>query len=254
MKRKWIAPAVVVCLLVLVAAGIVLASGGSGPVLTCGDYSLDNTGLAYYYWSEFFYFSEAYGEYLKDTVDFSSPLNQQAWSEDKTWQDYLLEETLETVRQTMSMVFQARAEGFSMPEDYAGTYNQVLVNFASAAREGGYASLDDYLRASYGSQASRESFEAYLHDSHLAAAYADHLLAEIQPTDQEVRNYFRQHRGEYEEDNGFDPEDESQWLETVREDLRNETYQNRFREICSQYPFQVNYSAAVLVPPEGLYE
>ena len=89
---------------------------------------------------------------------------------------------------------------------------------------------------------------------HLAAAYADHLLAEIQPTDQEVRDYFRQHRGEYEEDDGFDPEDESQWLEQVREDLRNETYQNRFREICSQYPFQVNYSAAVLVPPEGLYE
>lgn len=254
MKRKWIAPAAVGCLLALVVACIALASGSRGPVLVCGDYALDNTELAYYYWSEYFYFSEAYGSYLDGTVDFSRPLDQQLWSENQTWQDYLLEETLDTVRQTMSMVFQAQAEGFSMPEDYAGTYQQVLVNFSSAAQTGGYASLDAYLQASYGSGASRESFESYLYHAHLAAAYADHLLEEIQPTDQEVRDYFQLHRGEYEEDSGFDPEDEDQWLDAVREDLRNETYQNQFRAICSQYDFQVNYSAAVLTPPAGLYE
>ena len=39
---------IVVVLLVLVGAGIVLGSMGSGAaVLTCGDFELDNTGFAY---------------------------------------------------------------------------------------------------------------------------------------------------------------------------------------------------------------
>ena len=246
---------IVVMLLVLVGAGIVLGSMGSGAaVLTCGDFELDNTGFAYYYWSEFFYFSEAYGEYLDGVVDFSQPLDGQAYDETRSWEDYLVEEAVTTVRDTMAMVFQAEAEGFSMPADYDGTYQQVLLDFSVAAQEGGYGSLDGYLKASYGKGASEESFADYLYNAHLAAAYADHLLEQAMPTDEEARAYFSQRQGEYLElYTEIDPGDESTWLEIAAEDLQNENYQNAFLTICDQYDFLVNYDAVVLTAPEGIY-
>ena len=162
MKRSWIAAAALLLVFVLAAVGILLLPGEEKPVLTCDSFALDNTTLAYYYWSEFFYFSEAYGEYLEGSVDFSRPLDDQPYDDTCSWQDYLLEETLNTVRDTMVMVFEAEAAGFSMPPDYDGTYHQVLLNFSVAAQESGYDTLDAYLRASYGRQADQESFEAYL--------------------------------------------------------------------------------------------
>lgn len=254
LKRFWIAAAAVVLALVLAISGIaVFSAGRSKPVLTCGDYTLDNTELAYYYWSEFFYFSEAYGEYLADTVDFSQPLSGQTYDGEQTWEDYLLEETLITVRDTMAMVFRAEEEGFPLPTDYDGTYQQVLVNFAAAAQEGGYRNLEAYLKASYGSGATQESFEDYLYNAHLAAAYSDHLLDQSLPTDDEARAYFETRQAEYVELYECDPEEESTWLEQARLDLQYETYQNAFLTICGQYEFLVNYDAVELTPPENLY-
>ena len=239
MRRTWIAAAAAVLVLALFAAGITLSSRrGLGAVMRCGDYSLDNTGFSYYYWSEYFYFSDAYGDYLADTVDFSRPLAEQAYSADQSWEDYLVEETLNSVRDTMVMVFEAEAAGFALPTDYEATYRQVLVDFASAAQAQGYSDLNAYLQASYGRLANEESFSAYLYDSHLASAYADHLLAQLQPTDEEVRTYFSLHRGSYVEEEGFDPEDETQWLEAVRTDLINDTYQNLFLSRGTNIPFR----------------
>ena len=254
MKRIWIMAAALVLAAALIAAGILLLPGQSDPVLTCGDYALDNTALAYYYWSEYFYFSEAYGDYLEGTVDFSKPLKDQPYDDAMSWEDYLLDETLNTVRDTMVMVFEAEANGFSMPAEYDGTYQQVLLNFSVAAQEGGYRDLEDYLQASYGKKADESGFRDYLYDSHLAAAYADHLLESCLPTDREVRDYFTQRQAEYVELYDVDPADESTWMELARTDLQQENYQNAFLTIRSKYTFLVNADNAVLMPPSGLYE
>lgn len=254
MKRSWLAAAGIGLLLVLVAAAIILASQGAGDaVLICGDRTLDNTELAYYYWSEFFYFSEAYGAYLDGTVDFSRPLEEQPYDETRSWQQYLLEETLTTVRDNLAMVQQAGEEGFALPEEYDTTYQQLLVSFASAAVSGGYASTEAYLQASYGRGAAEESFAAYLYDVHLAAAYADAILEQCLPTEDECREYFAGHQAEYETNYDAIADDETTWMEQVRQDLQNEQYQNRVLEIRSRYPCQVNYDGIRLIPPDGLY-
>lgn len=254
MKRSWIAGVGVGLVLVLVVICILLASGGDGQVLTCGARTLTNTELGYYYWSEFFYFSEAYGEYLEGTVDFSVPLEQQAYDNSSSWQDYLLDEALSTVRDTLAMTQEAEAEGFTLPGEYDGTYQQVLVNFAAAATEGGYDSTEAYLQASYGRGATEESFRAYLYDVHLAAAYADRLLEQCAPTDAECRDYFADHQAEYETYYDAVADDETTWLEQVREDLQTERYQNEVLRIRSSYPCQVRYEGIYLTAPEGLYE
>lgn len=252
MKRRWITAALAILMLVLVGVGIAQSSRPA-PVVVFQDRELTNTELAYYYWSEFFYFSEAYGEYLGDAVDFSRPLQDQPYDDTRSWQDYLLEETLSTLRDNLAMVAEAESRGFTLPDEYDNTYQQVLVNFAAAAQSGGYEDLQAYLRASYGSGATEESFRAYLHDAHLAAAYADEILEQCLPTDEACRAYFLQHQAEYETYYDAVADDETTWMEQVREDLQNEAYQNEIRSIRGAYSCQVNYDAIVLTPPEGLY-
>lgn len=252
MKRRWITAAVAVLMLAGIVFGIVQSSHAV-PVVVFQDRELTNTELGYYYWSEFFYFSEAYGEYLGDAVDFSQPLEDQPYDDTRSWQDYLLEETLSTLRDNLAMVAEAESQGFTLPDEYDNTYQQVLVNFASAAQSGGYEDLQAYLRASYGTGATEESFRAYLHDAHLAAAYADEIFEQCLPTDETCREYFLQHQAEYETYYDAVAEDETTWLEQVREDLQTEAYQNEIRSIRSAYSCQVNYDAIVLTPPEGLY-
>ena len=253
-KRTWIAVICAVVLAALLAAGAILMQNRHRPVMVCGDYALSNTEFGYYYWSEFFYFYEAYGEYLAETVDFSRPLSEQAYDADRSWEDYLLEEAMRTVRDTMAMVLQAEADGFTMPQDYESTYQQILVNFAAAAREGGYKTTEAYLKASYGKSATMESFEQYLRNAHLAAAYADRLLEACVPADEAARAYFQARQAEYLALYELDPEDESTWLELARQDLQNETYQNAFLTICSRYSFRVNEDAVKLTPPANLYQ
>ena len=252
MKRWWTIGAAIIAVLALITVGFLLP-GNSKPVMTCGDFELDNTELAYYYWSEFFYFSEAYGEFLGDSVDFSKPLAGQSYDQDRSWEDYLLEETLNTVRDTMVMVFEAEETGFTLPAEYDGMLQQVLLNFSVAAQESGHETLEAYLRASYGKKADRDSFETYLYQTHLAAAYADQLLADCMPDDDAVREYFAKRQAEYVEYYDADPDDESTWLEQAGADLQQETYHNAFLQLRSRYTFLVNADNAVLKPPSGLY-
>ena len=256
MKRWWIA-AVAVPLVLIVVFGAVLGFGSARakhPVVVCGDVALTNTELAYCYWSEYFYYAEAYGDYLEGIVDFSTPLSEQTYEGDTTWEDYLLQETLVSVRDTLAMVSRAETEGYDLSGDYLTTYQNVLVNFSAAAQEGGYRDLDAYLRASYGKHADRESFERYLYRSHLAASYADQLFADCLPSNGDCRDYFSANRAYYEEYYDAVADDETSWLETVRTDLQTERYQNAFREIIGRYELLVDYDAIRLESPEGLYD
>ena len=249
MKKYW--------WIVVLAAVIVLTAILISPqptVMTAGDLTLNNTDFAYYYWSEYFYYAEAYGDYLEGIVDFSTPLSEQTYEGDTTWEDYLLQETLVSVRDTLAMVSRAEAEGYELSGDYLTTYQNVLVNFSAAAQEGGYRDLDAYLRASYGKHADRESFERYLYRSHLAASYADQLFADCLPSDEDCRDYFSANRAYYEEYYDAVADDETTWLETVRTDLQTERYQNAFREIIGGYELLVDYDAIRLEVPQGLYD
>lgn len=196
-------------LLVLAGLGVYAASrhGMDDAVVASGDFSLDNTQLSYFYWSEFFYFSGAYGEYLDGLVDFTKPLSSQAYSETQSWEDYLLEETLTTVRETMAMVFEAEAQGYTLSQEGQDELDAVLENFREAAETGGYETLDGYLQASYGAGADEASFTEYLGWSYLASEYADSLYDAIEPTEAEILDYYENHAGEYLENYGVTQDD-----------------------------------------------
>ena len=216
------------------------------PVLTCGSYAMTNTQLGYYYWSEFFYYADAYGSWLGDAVDWTLPLDRQPYDAESSWQDYLLEETLAAATDTLSLVFRAQEEGFTLSDaqeaDFDADWNDLLADADGDPQA--------YLRRSYGRRADTETYRQYLYDAHVAAAYADHLYESIRLTEADIRAYAQQHGGEY-LDAGLE---EAQWQEQAAQDLLAETYENRIRAICNSYTFLVDYDAIVITPPGDLYQ
>lgn len=166
-------------------------------VVVCGDWTMDNTTLNYYYWSEYFYLVGSAGEYLPEDLDPAQPLDQQQYDEDRTWQDYLLDQTMITIRDTMSMVFAAEEAGFTMGDTYAASMETVVEGLAADAESQGYDDVTAYLQASYGADATEESFRAYLADTYLAAAYTDALYNRPQFTEEEIAEYCTLHEADY---------------------------------------------------------
>ena len=246
----------VIVLLVCSIAGLVLGAAArhrretaaQAPVVTCGDFVLTNRDLSYYYWSEYFYFANAVGESLAG-FDASARPDRQMYDDTRTWQDYFLERTLITVRDTVSMALAARAADFALPEDYQSAYERVLSQFDEAAEEQGYSDTDAYLRASFGPAATRESFAQYLYDTHLASAYSDEVYEAIDVSGEDAAAYRDLHEADY-----AGCQSESEALGEAADDLRSEQYQNMFLSLTGPYLFQVDYDAIVLYEPAGLFE
>lgn len=172
-------------------------------VVVCDDFSMTNTQLSYYFWNEYYYMIEGAGDALPASLDPSKPLSEQIYDGETTWEDCILEQTLLTVRNTMSMVFEAEKAGFTLPETYEASLESVLESQREGAEEAGCVDetgtvdVDAYLEASYGPGADQDSFRAYLEDSYLAAAYSDYLLTEPEFTEQEISDYYDLYADDY---------------------------------------------------------
>ena len=225
-------------LLPLVLA-VLLLTGCRKAVMTSGDFRLSATEFSYYYWSEFFYLKDAYGEYLDGVVDFSEPL-------DEAWETQLIDQSLDVAADTLALVFAAEEEGFTLPDDYAESLQDTWESFEAAAD----GDLTAYLQASYGKKATAESFRLYLEHAHLANAYADHLFESLDPTEAEIGAYLENHMGEY-LDEGIT--EEAELHARAEEDLLHELHGEQVRALRARCDFQIDRNSISIVPPEGLY-
>lgn len=247
---------VVACILALCVAGMILGAVKRHRNETAmqtvvvrgdGDIAITNRDLNYYYWSEYMFFAEAVTDELPGFDAGVSPAKQR-YDETRTWQDYFLERTLLTIRDTQAMALEARQAGFAMPEDYEASYERALSQFREAAQEQGYRDVDAYLRASFGADATERSFAAYLYDTHLSAAYADALYDAVTLTDEEAADYRVLHEADYA---GYT---ESEALSQAAEDLRAERYRNEVLSRTDKYALEVNYDAITIFTPRGLFQ
>jgi len=221
---------------------LVLTGCQGKTVIKSNDFKLSNTEFSYYYWSEFFYWKEAYGTYMD--VDFEKPLDTQMYDDTQTWQEYMTDHTITMVEETMSLVFAAWDEGHEMSAEYEEALDDVIVNFADAAMGQEYKNVDAYLQASYGKGADEDSFRQYLYCTHLASSYADELFAQSAPTEEEAQAYLDANPAAYEESG----------LEQAMEDLHSENYNNAVLNVLNAYEFTVNRDNIRITAPEGLYE
>ena len=226
-------------------------STGTQDVLRCGDQTLTNQDLAYYYWSEYYVLVNEGGSSLDPDTDPASQLVDDS----RTWQDTLLDKALLAAQDTLAHVCAAEDAGFTLPEDYRAAEARMLDALRETAEAfdpaGGEASLDAYLRAVYGPDADEASYTRYLEQTGLAAAYAAQLNQAVpEPDEETVRRYYEARQQDFPDVTPGDAD----WQETAAAAMREEQARNDSLLLAERYPAQVDREAIVIPQPEGLFE
>ena len=155
-----------------------------------GDHALSNAELNYYYIDSVNNFYSSYGSYAAMFgLDTTKPLDEQIVDEEtgRTWADDFLDTAKESAKNVYALADAAEAAGFVLPEDKQEEIESSLSSIDLYAQVYGYKDGDAYLKAMYGSGASKEGYKAYATRSALADAYYTHYSDSLTYTDDQIR-------------------------------------------------------------------
>ncbi len=146
------------------------------------DFSFLYTTTFYNYYNDLY---SKYGEYTAYFLDPSKPLSDQRYSEDKSWEDFITEQTVGTLKQLTALRDDGQAQGFELPDEYKQDIEDEIANIKTQASDNGYM-LSDYLIALYGKgvneAVARKMTELYEY----AAAYSEHYSGGVEITQEGI--------------------------------------------------------------------
>ena len=167
---------------------------------TIGDEQINSVVLSYYYNDAINeMYSKAYEQYTSyfqlyfDSMglDLSKPLDEQTNPDTgDTWAQFFIDSALESAKSDYTIAKLAKEAGFTLPEDeQANISTMATINYGSSG--------DAYLAMIYGNGAEEESYREYLERTALADAYYAHYYEEALPTDEEIRDYDKEHAKDF---------------------------------------------------------
>ena len=167
-------------------------------VATVGENEIDTVTANYYFadlatntYSEWYnMYGEATSSYMSLMgLDLSMPLDEQFYDEEQTWADYFLTEALDKAKSDYAIYDVAMAEGFTLSEEDQSVLNSNMENMKMYAMLYGYADVDDYVKAMYGTGSDYDSYEEYAERSAIASAYYTAYKDTLVYDDAQLREY-----------------------------------------------------------------
>ena len=164
-----------------------------------GNHTLTAAGFSYFYWASYTSFLNYHGSDAQNYLDLYTPLDQQMYSEDLTWQDYFINDALMAFRQYCVLNDQARAAGFELSETAQNALANADEELQQTAEAMGFETIEEYLKANYGDGANMENYLDYIHDHFVVQEYTAKLQDSFDFTDEEIEEYYDQNVETYEE-------------------------------------------------------
>lgn len=162
-------------------------------VATMGDQELTNAQLQIYYWSEVYSFLNNYYYYLSYIgFDYTASLSEQTCYFDSTltWEQYFLESAIQVWQSNVAFAELAKANNFTMPEEYRTNLDGLAADLQESADEGGYESVDAMVQESFGAGVTLADYQEYMEVYYLGYSYFAELYEAIDPTMEEIEAYF----------------------------------------------------------------
>ena len=127
-------------------------------------------------------------------VDTSQDLSSQMYTDTLTWKDYLEEITVDGMKRTKALKADADAAGYTYDasKEIAEFKDTLKVSAKSAG-----VSTSRYLKQAYGPYASVGRVAHYIEETSRANAYYENLSENMQPSEDEIMEYYREHSDEY---------------------------------------------------------
>lgn len=199
-----------------------------GIVAQFGNHSLTNVGFNYYYWSSITSFLNYHGSDTQKYFDLYSPLDQQYYSEELTWQDYFISDALMAFKQYSVINDIAASQGFTLSETAQNTLANAEEELQGTAEAMGFETIQEYLVGNYGEGATLESYLSYIHDQFVVREYTASIQDSFDYTDEEIEAYYDENKDSYIE-NGIFKDDvkmaQLRYLMILPEEQTDENYE-----------------------------
>ena len=159
-------------------------------VATCNGVELTNSQLQIYYWMQVFNFLQNYSSYLSYFgLDYTQPLSEQMMSDEATWEQYFLELALDSWHRFQAMLIHAEAQGFQMPATVDEYLAQLPQQMEQTAASYGFESVNELLAEDMGVGCDMDDYVYYMGLYAKNMEYMDALYAELEPTQEQVREF-----------------------------------------------------------------
>ena len=183
------------------AADDAVVAAADTVVATVGEETLTVSQLQIYYWMQVQNFLGNYGSYAAYFgLDVTQPLDSQVCGiSDKglTWQQYFLESALADWHNYQSLAQEAKANGFTLDQEYSDMIEQLPESLATDAGVQGFESAESYLQFNVGGGATIEDYQNYMRIYYEGFMYFQSKYEAMVPSDEEMKAYFLEHQEEY---------------------------------------------------------
>lgn len=138
-----------------------------------------------------------YGYYDLDTsTDYDKQFTKDEDGNQITWLEFFQQETLEQIKIYNAYYTAAKEAGITLTEAQQKTIDEQIEGFKTSASEEGTA-LNDYIADIFGEYCSEETVRLYMEQFYMSINYRGKYVTENTPTDEEISNYYDEHKTNY---------------------------------------------------------
>ncbi len=162
-----------------------------------GEHKLTSATFSYFYWASYTAFLNYYGSDTQMILDLYTPLDEQMYTEELTWQDFFIDNALMAYKQYCTLNDLAEEDGFELSETAQNTLANAEEELLATAEAMGFETVQEYLTANYGTGANLENYLEYLHDHFVVQEYTAEIQNSFSFSDEEVEAYYDENAEEY---------------------------------------------------------
>ena len=173
-----------------------------------GNKTLTNRQLQVIYWMEVMNFLQQNSYYLAYYgLDMTLPLSEQYVTEGGlTWEQYFMDNALSNWHYYQCLVLEAEKNGVVLSDSLKQNIDEMFTTLEYNALAYGYTSVDELMAHDMGTIANSDAYRAYVELYYGGMEYFASIYADINPTREEVENYYNVHGAEVEEKYGVSKE------------------------------------------------
>lgn len=157
-------------------------------------------GMYDYYYASIVSYYEQYASYGYYSLDTTKDYSKQYTTDDDgnkiSWQKFFETEALKEVEQITTYYSKALEEGVTLTSAQKKTIEKQISTLKDSASKND-VSLDQYIKANFGTYCSEDTIRIMLEQYYLSANYKGKFKCETKVTDNDVDKYYNDHKNDY---------------------------------------------------------
>ena len=157
-------------------------------------------GMYDYYYASIVSYYEQYASYGYYSLDTTKDYSKQYTTDDDgnkiSWQKFFETEALKEVEQITTYYSKALEEGVTLTNAQKKTIDKQISTLKDSASQND-VSLDQYIKANFGTYCSEDTIRLMLEKYYLSANYKGKFKCETKVTDNDVDKYYNDHKNDY---------------------------------------------------------